>query len=155
MSWAAAAPSPAVIKLYSLMRRYLLISLLASGSWLLAVSPTYAQTTTWLGTDCVGRNVSGAYNVATIQGLECLFSNILSIAITGLGLIMFVLIIVGGFKYLTAGGDPKALESAKGTLTWAIIGLVVAILAWFILQAISNLTGITDLLHFTTQFPLP
>ena len=36
---------------------------------------------------------------------------------------------IGAFKYTTSGGEPASLKQAKETITYAIIGLVVAILA--------------------------
>jgi hypothetical protein len=97
---------------------------------------------------------TGDYNsdgdpVATLQSLEGLFSNILSMALSAIGLATFVMILVGGFKYLTAGGDQKATEAAKGTITSGIIGLVLAISAWFILLAISKFTGSPEILKFS------
>lgn len=121
-----------------------------------ASSPVHAQTQNWediqptLGTDV--KCVVG--DVATLQGFGCLFVNILSIALQAIGLVMFIMLIIGGFKFLTAGGDPKAVESAKGTLTMAITGLVLAILAWFILNFISLFTGVSILTNFNIN-PFP
>ena len=50
--------------------------------------------------------------------------------------------IVGGFKYVTSGGDPKKVQAAQATLTYAILGLVLALLAWFILVFIEKFTGV-------------
>jgi hypothetical protein len=117
-------------------------------------SPIHAQTQNWediqptLGTDV--KCVVG--DVATLQGFGCLFVNILSIALQAIGLVMFIMLIIGGFKFLTAGGDPKAVESAKGTLTMAITGLVLAILAWFILSFIGQFTGV-NVTSFNLTFP--
>ena len=79
---------------------------------------------------------------ATFKDLEIILARILNLALSLGGLTAFVMLIVGGFKFLTSGGDPKQLESAKNTITWAIGGLVVAIGAWFILGLISDFTGI-------------
>ncbi len=80
--------------------------------------------------------------VATIAGAEDLYRNILQ-AIMGLaGLVFFAMLIVGGFKYLTSGGDPKKAASASSTLTTSIIGVVGVILAWLILKFITDFTGI-------------
>lgn len=81
-------------------------------------------------------------NVATIQGFECIFINILNIATSLAGLAVFIMLLVGGFKYLTSGGDPKASQSARNTLTYAIAGLVLVIAAWFILKFIAEFTGV-------------
>lgn len=41
-----------------------------------------------------------------------------------------IFIIIAGFMFVTAGGDPKKLDTAKKTLTWTIIGVAIAIAAW-------------------------
>ncbi|MCL5095814.1 MAG: pilin [Patescibacteria group bacterium] len=88
--------------------------------------------------------------VATIQGLECVFQNIVSVALALAGLAVFLMLLAGGLKYLTSGGDPKAQESAKNTLTYAILGLVLMVAAFLILSLIANFTGLKDsLLNFT------
>ena len=80
--------------------------------------------------------------VATLQGFGCIFRNILRLAVPLLGLALFVLLLVGGFQYMTAGGDPKQTQKAAGTITTAVIGIVVVIGAWFIFQILNALTGI-------------
>ena len=52
--------------------------------------------------------------------------NFLSIIV---GIIGTIMVIVGGFKYITSGGNDKGVSSAKSTITYALIGLVVAALA--------------------------
>lgn len=46
-----------------------------------------------------------------------------------LGAVSVVMIILGGIKYTTSSGDTKNVESAKNTIMYSVIGLVVAILA--------------------------
>lgn len=87
-------------------------------------------------------------NVATLKGLEAIFSNIVSVALALAGIVLFVMFLVGGFRYLTSGGDPKALEAAKGTLTHAIAGLAILIFAVVILRLIEEVTGVQNLLEF-------
>jgi len=53
-------------------------------------------------------------------------------------IIFFVMLLVGGFKYMTAGGDPKAAGSAKGTITFGFVGLGILILGWYILNLVGN-----------------
>lgn len=80
---------------------------------------------------------------ATFQDFEGIFANILRIAIRLAGLAVFVMLLIGGFKFLTSGGNPEAKAKASQTITWAIIGFVVLILAWFILRFIAEFTGLT------------
>lgn len=78
---------------------------------------------------------------AQLSDLEALFGNAVS-AILGLaGIVLFLMLIVGGFRYITSGGDPKSAGAARGTLTFAIIGLVVIAGAFLILRFIEDLTG--------------
>lgn len=45
------------------------------------------------------------------------------------GIVSVVMVIVGGFKYVTSGGDANAAKSARSTITYALVGVVVAALA--------------------------
>lgn len=89
-----------------------------------------------------GTGIADANDVATIQGFACLIGNILSVAITLIGMLALVMFIAASFRYLTSGGNSKSTEQAKGTITYAVVGLVVAISAFIILNLISNFTGI-------------
>ena len=60
------------------------------------------------------------------------------------------MLIVGGFQYLTAGGNPEKTKAAGNTITYAVIGLVVILGAWFILLFIEKFTGVK-----VTEFNLP
>ncbi len=109
-----------------------------------------AQTKAWEG-DCIESftdEAGKAYDVATIQGLQCAVANVLSIAITGIGLVGFVMMIIGSFRYLLSGGNQKSTDSARQTLTFAVVGLVVALSAFIILNIIVAFTGIDSILNF-------
>ncbi|KKU12184.1 MAG: hypothetical protein UX19_C0005G0016 [Candidatus Woesebacteria bacterium GW2011_GWA1_45_8] len=81
-------------------------------------------------------------SAATLQDLEVVFANIVSAILGFAGIVLFVLLIMGGFKYITAGGDPKAVDGAKKTLTYAIVGFVLVASAFLILRFIEVFTGI-------------
>lgn len=82
-------------------------------------------------TDCAGP-----------QQIEELFANIISAAV-GLGFIaLFVMLIVAGVKYLTSGGDQKAVASAHQTATWAIMGVLLLAVSWITLQLVEQFTGV-------------
>jgi hypothetical protein len=57
--------------------------------------------------------------------------NILSWIVGIAGIIM---VIVAGMKYVTSGGDANGVKSAKDTLVYAIVGLIIAVLAQAIVQ---------------------
>lgn len=102
----------------------------------------------WTGLNSVCVGTGNAANVATIQGLQCLIANVFSIAITLIGLVGFVMLIVGAFRYLISGGNSKGTEAGRNTITYAVIGLLVALSAFIILNLISNFTGVNTILNF-------
>jgi uncharacterized membrane protein YkvI len=56
--------------------------------------------------------------------------NRIKLALQGLGFIVAVVfIILGGYKFMTAGGSAEAVESAKKHIMWAVVGLVIIGLA--------------------------
>lgn len=75
--------------------------------------------------------------------LNIIFENVIGAAIPLAGIVLFILLIVGGFQFITSGGDPGRAEQAKKTLTYAIGGIVVVALAFLILQVIELFTGVT------------
>lgn len=93
-----------------------------------------------------------AQGAASIKCLEPLFANILA-AITGLaGITLFVMLAIGAFRYLTSGGEPKATEGAKNTMTYALLGMGLIGLAYVIFTIIGNFTGTSG---FLLKFSIP
>jgi len=118
--------------------------------YLFSASLAYAQTEAW---EKQGRNCTDklrGVEFATLQGFECIFANLLKVIVPLAGLASFVVLIIGGFQYLTSGGDPKQAQKASSIITGAIIGLAVTLGVWFIFRLIKNITGI-DL--FTFEIP--
>lgn len=123
--------------------------------------PAYAQTSDWsiqqpgrcvksvtLNPNSLG---SVTYNdIATVQGAECLFFNILQVIVFFAGFIFLFMFISGGFKYLFSSGEQKAVAAASSTLTMAVIGLVGIIASWIIISFIQKFTGIN-----ITSFVIP
>ncbi|MFZ1257931.1 MAG: hypothetical protein WAQ25_00490 [Candidatus Saccharimonas sp.] len=62
-------------------------------------------------------------------------------ALAILGLVAVVMIVVGGIKYAASGGDSAGIKSAKDTIMYAIIGLVVAISGYVIILLVTNFFG--------------
>jgi len=58
------------------------------------------------------------------------------------GVVSVIMIIYGGFKYISSGGDSNKVTEAKNTIIYAVIGLVVVALAQFIVQFV--LGKVTD-----------
>ena len=72
--------------------------------------------------------------------LESYFKIITNILLFVIGAISVVMIIVGGIKYVVSGGDQKAVTDAKSTIMYAVVGLVISIMAYAIVNfVLSNL----------------
>jgi len=66
--------------------------------------------------------------------LEDSIGIIVNILLFLLGAIAVIMIVIGGIRYATSNGDQSAITSAKNTILYAVIGLVVAIMAYAIVN---------------------
>jgi uncharacterized membrane protein len=64
-------------------------------------------------------------------GTQAASINILSVVV---GVIAVIMIIVGGFRYITSGGASEKVTSAKNTIMYAVIGLIIVALSQVIVQ---------------------
>lgn len=65
-----------------------------------------------------------------------LISQIINVFSVVVGIVAVIMIIYGGFKYITSGGDSGNVTAAKNTILYAIIGLIIVALAQFIVRFI-------------------
>jgi hypothetical protein len=66
--------------------------------------------------------------------VNSLISTVINIFSLVVGVVAVIMIIVGGFRYITSGGDSNNVSAAKNTILYAIIGLVIVALAQFIVR---------------------
>ncbi len=59
---------------------------------------------------------------------------IINVALTVLGLVAVVMVIMGGFNYMTSSGDTAKVTKARNTILYGVIGLVIALLAFAIVN---------------------
>lgn len=64
------------------------------------------------------------------NSLTNLFATIANILLFLVGAVAVIMLIVGGFRYVTSNGDQNSVTAAKNTILYAIIGIVVAFLAY-------------------------
>jgi uncharacterized membrane protein len=86
------------------------------------------------GAECA-KPASGAANLFGTGGVFITVTNILLFII---GAIAVVMLIIGGIRYVVSAGDQNAVTSAKNTILYAIIGIVVAFLAYAAVNFITN-----------------
>ena len=79
---------------------------------------------------------------AGLAEIEQVFGNIISVVVGLAFVILLVMLVWAGIKYLTSGGEPKAIQAAHLTVTWALLGVLFLAIAWIILQLIQAVTGV-------------
>lgn len=84
----------------------------------------------------------GGVDVPTFKCFEVVFYRILNIIVSLGVLALFVMLVIGGFKYLTSGGDQKQTTSAQQTMTYAIAGIALMAIAYLIFRIIEAFTGV-------------
>lgn len=104
--------------------------------FLTLASPALAQFTPLKDANCVYRGT------VTIDCAPQLVKNIIYWMLIFAGTVALFFVILGGFKLLTSGGDPKGVGGAKKTITWALIGLVIILSSFLILNVIAKTTGL-------------
>lgn len=98
--------------------------------------------------DGVGCVLSPAGSTATdVPSLACLSQivvNLVSLALMFLGTVTLLMLLFGSIKYITSGGDPKALQGAQKTTTYAIIGAIVVMMAFVLINVVTNALGLSS-----------
>lgn len=99
---------------------------------------------------CAGSNLqftenpgqcSAASSDATTK-INNLVKTVVNLLSAVVGIVAVIMIIVGGFRYVTSGGNDTSVTAAKNTILYAIIGLIVVALAQIIVRfTLSKLTN--------------
>ena len=80
----------------------------------------------------------GTDDVSTKKGSDQDLANgiktVVNVLLFILGAIAVVMIIIGGIRYTTSNGDSSAIKGAKDTILYSVVGLVVAVLAYAIVN---------------------
>lgn len=105
----------------------------------------FAQTKTWknINSHCV------VDDVATVQGLMCLVTNVLSVTLPLIGIAGFVMMLFGALQWMLSGGNSQSVEKARNSMVFAVVGLILALSSFVIVNLIANFTGIEIIKEFT------
>lgn len=68
------------------------------------------------------------------NSLYVLIGNVVNLLLTIAGIIAVIMIVIGGIRYTTSAGDAGQTKSARDTIIYAVVGLVVAIMAFAIVN---------------------
>src|SRR3990172_8990487 len=89
------------------------------------------------------------------QALTNVFTGLITLALIIGGIIFLFMLILGGYQYLTAGGDKEALSQAGKRLTSALIGLTILLSLMVIMRLTSAFFGVNLLAFNLPSFSTP
>lgn len=112
----------------------LMIACVPLAGALLPSQDAYADAKTQVGSGLT--TVSGA---STGSDLPTIAGKVVNTMLFIVGILAVIMIIFSGIRYITAHGDKGQVESAKNTLIYSIVGLVVAIIAYAIVSWVTGL----------------
>ena len=96
-------------------------------------APVYAASTT-RAVVCDGAAIAGADCNDGGKGLNDVVAKVINILSVIIGFAAVIMIMLAGFRYITASGDASGVKAAKDSLLYAIIGLIVVAMAQTIVR---------------------
>ena len=121
------------------MKRYITISLVLSTlAAALLANPVLATIQSGAG------SAKGSDQPSVLFGNTGVFSEITNVLLFVVGAVAVIMIVIGGLRYVLSGGDAKQVEAAKNTILYAIVGIIVAILAYAAVNFITNAFTTSD-----------
>ena len=78
-------------------------------------------------------------NVTEDDGL---IKKVVNLLLWAIGIVSVIMIIIGGIRYATSNGDSNNVTAAKNTIMYAVIGLVIAIFAYAIVNFVLTQMGV-------------
>ena len=95
-------------------------------------TPAYAACTS--GVDCINDGLEATGGTGGSKDIGPIIKDIVNALLFILAAVAVIMIVIGGIRYTISQGDSSAVTSAKNTILYAVIGLVVAILAYAIVN---------------------
>lgn len=89
---------------------------------------------------------------AGVVQLQQLIQRIINISVYIAFIVLTIMLVWAGIKYLTSAGEQAALKKAHDQLTWALLGILFLALAMLILRLIEAFTGV-NVTNFCIGFP--
>ncbi len=83
----------------------------------------------------------GAGMPAELIGVDGVFTQIVNTILYVVGIISVIMLIYGGLRYVISGGNSSKVTDAKNTIMYAIIGLIISLLSYAIVNFVINAVG--------------
>ena len=117
-----------------------------AGSTALAIAAVFVPTSAFAQTNLEGgiqaAKPDGAAGTSTLfGGSDSIFTTVVNVLLFVIGAISVIMLIIGGIRYTISAGDSGNVTAAKNTIMYAIIGLVIAFLAFAIVNWVLGSVG--------------
>jgi hypothetical protein len=73
--------------------------------------------------------------------IDSVITDVINVALWAIGILSVIMLIFGGIRYTVSGGDSNKVTAAKNTILYAVIGIVVAMLAYAIVNFVLTELG--------------
>ena len=119
------------------VKRFTLVLALVLGVVAMPVAPAGAYTA--IKDACEGNTSSDLCKPANSnETIGPVVQAIINTLLFAVGTVSVIMIIVGGIRYTTSNGDSSQITAAKNTIFYSVIGLIVALLSFVIVQFVVN-----------------
>lgn len=88
--------------------------------------------------DGIGAATTSEMEGRKIDGDSGLVKSVVNILLWVIGILSIIMIIFSGIRYVTSAGDASKTKAAQNTLIYSVVGLIVAIMAWAIVDLVVN-----------------
>lgn len=115
------------------VKSLLMIAAIAVGVGVV-MTPADAQAACTNPKDCVTQGVNSTGGTGGSTDIGTVIKSVINALLFIIGSVAVIMIVIGGLKYTVSNGDSSSVTSAKNTILYSVIGLVVAILGYAIVN---------------------
>jgi len=119
-----------------LKKTSIILSLILIIAFLIPISSLSAttdkDTISSLLRDTAGTEGAGYYDGTHATSLSIIIADVIKLALSLLGVVFIVLMIYGGYTWMTAAGNDEQIAKAKKTMTAAVVGMTIVLLSYAI-----------------------
>lgn len=129
--------------------------ILTAASMSLLLAPALVPTAAFAASTDISGNICKGVSASATTGTDCsggrsnskisnLFASVINLFSLLVGIVAVIMIIIGGFQYILSNGDSSKISTAKNTIIFALVGLIIVAMAQFIVRfVLGKLSGAT------------
>ncbi len=84
---------------------------------------------------------ASSQKIASLSCIQVVYANLGNALFVFAGVVAVFFIALSGIQFLTSAGDPVRVGKARQSLTFAVAGLIIVVMSYFIIQLVARVTG--------------